>query len=94
MQDQDLDVRGAAAAAVGHLGAAAATAPFLARLAELLQHQDGYVRDAAAEAIDELHAWGMRLFTGAYPDALPATAPTPPWPITGIPLDILSRLLP
>jgi hypothetical protein len=79
---------------VGKLGTLAAKGPIIDALTHMLQHEDGWVCREAAEAIDELHAWGMRLFTGAYPDALPATAPTPPWPITGIPLDILSRLLP
>jgi HEAT repeat protein len=75
MQDPDEDVRGAALEAVGHLGAAAATAPILARLAELMQDPDEDVRDAAAEAIDELmrpfHVGALRLFGDPPVEALP-----------------------
>jgi hypothetical protein len=62
LQDEDADVRRAAAGAVRGMGAAAATPEFLSAITRLLQYEDWSVREAAVEAYRTMMQLGVRLF--------------------------------
>ena len=90
LRDAEWRVRGAAAEAVGRLGAAAATEPFLAALAALLRDAEGDVRGAAAHAVRRL---GAAAATEPFLAALAALSRDAEWDVRRIAAEALAQLM-